>query len=139
MAEEPLPEGLLEQYKVVVEMSDRTSARRGLANTFFLAVESALIATVTFADGRAWAIAVAGIVVALAWFGLLRSYRTLNKAKFDVIHAIEDRLPAQPFKDEWGLLDKPDLHFWQRYTALSKIEQVVPFVFVTLHGVLLFT
>lgn len=135
----PLPEGLVEQYKLMAEMSDRLSARRGLANSFFLSVESALVATVTLADKRTWPIAVAGIVVALAWFRLLRTYKTLNGAKFQVIHAIEARLPAQPFKDEWDILDQPNQHLWTRYTALSTIEQVVPLVFVGLHGVLLAT
>lgn len=134
-----LPEGLLEQYKLMAEMSDRLSARRGLANSFFLSVESALVATVTLADKRTWPIAVAGIIVALAWFRLLRTYKTLNGAKFDVIHAIEARLPAQPFKDEWDILDQPDQPFWERYTALSTIEQIVPLVFVGLHGILLAT
>lgn len=135
----PLPEGLVEQYKLTAEMSDRLSARRGLANSFFLTVESALVATVTLADKRTWPIAVAGIIVGLAWFRLLRSYKTLNAAKFEVIHAIEARLPVQPFKDEWDILDQPNQRFWKRYTALSTIEQVVPLVFVGLHAVLLAT
>ena len=36
-----LPDGLLEQYKIYVEMADRISARRGLANTFFLTLNTA--------------------------------------------------------------------------------------------------
>jgi hypothetical protein len=135
----PLPDGLVEQYTLMAEMADRISARRGLANSFFLSVESALVATVTLADKRTWPIAVAGIVVALAWLRLLRSYRTLNAAKFDVIHAIETRLPAQPFTDEWDILNQPNQLLWKRYTALSTIEQVVPLVFVALHTVLLAT
>ncbi|MTD42830.1 hypothetical protein GKE82_00545 [Conexibacter sp. W3-3-2] len=135
----PLPEGLLDQYKLMAEMSDRLSARRGLANSFFLTVESALVATVTLADKRTWPIAVAGIIVAVAWFRLLRSYKTLNGAKFDVIHAMEARLPVQPFKDEWDILDRPGQKLWQRYTALSTIEQTVPLVFIGLHGILLAT
>ncbi len=135
----PLPDGLVEQYKLMAEMSDRLSARRGLANSFFLSIESALVATVTLADKQTWPIAVAGIVVALAWFRLLRSYKMLNSAKFKVIHAIEAHLPAQPFKDEWNLLDQPTQPVWKRYTALSTIEQVVPLVFVGLLGILLAT
>lgn len=134
-----LPEGLIEQYKLMAEMADRISARRGLANSFFLTVESALVATVTLADKRTWPIAVAGIVVAIAWFRLLRSYRALNRAKFEVLHAMEARMPAQPFKDEWAILDQPGQSVLTRYTTLSTIEQVVPLVFVGLHGLLLAT
>jgi hypothetical protein len=134
-----LPEGFFEQYKLVAEMADRISARRGLANSFFLSVESALVATVTLADKRTWPIAVAGIVVSMAWYRLLRSYRILNAAKFKVIHAMEAGLPAQPFKDEWDILDQPGQSEWRRYTTLSTVEQIVPLVFVVLHGLLLAT
>ncbi|CAB4902750.1 unannotated protein [freshwater metagenome] len=123
----------------MAEMSDRLSARRGLANSFFLSVQSALVATVALADGRTWPIGVAGIIVALAWFRLLRSYKTLNAAKFTVIHNIEGKLPAQPFKDEWDILDQPGQPAWKRYTALSTVEQIVPLVFAGLHALLLAT
>jgi hypothetical protein len=135
----PLPEGLVEQYKLMAEMADRISARRGLANSFFLSVESALVATATLADKAIWPIATAGMVVAIAWFRLLRSYRTLNAAKFEVIHALEARLPTQPFEDEWDILSQPGKPLWARYTTLSQIEQVVPLVFVGLHGLILVT
>ena len=36
MVESEPPPQLLELYKLAVEMADRTSARRGLANSFFL-------------------------------------------------------------------------------------------------------
>ena len=89
MAESSLPEGFVEQYKLMVEMADRISARRGLANSFFLSVHSALVATLTLTSKEPWPIAAAGIVVTIAWFRLLRSYRTLNEAKFAVIHNME--------------------------------------------------
>jgi hypothetical protein len=34
---------VLEQYKLYVEMADRLSARRALANTFFLTVNTAVL------------------------------------------------------------------------------------------------
>lgn len=41
---------------------------------------------------------------ALAWWWLLQSYRKLNAAKFEVINAIEPRLPFQLFSEEWQRL-----------------------------------
>lgn len=38
---------LFEQYKLCVEMADRVSARRSLANTFFISLNTAVIATLT--------------------------------------------------------------------------------------------
>jgi hypothetical protein len=37
-------QALLDQYKLYVEMADRISARRGLTNTFFLTLNSAIFA-----------------------------------------------------------------------------------------------
>src|SRR3712207_8287315 len=36
-----------------------------------------------------------------AWWFTLRSYRDLNRAKFAVINAMEERLPARIFTQEW--------------------------------------
>ena len=82
----------LELYKLGVEMADRISARRALANTFFLTVNTGLAALLGGKTLR-WYVAGAGIVFTLAWWWLLQSYRKLNSAKFKVINAIE---PPQP-------------------------------------------
>ena len=37
---------LLEQYKLYVEMADRISARRGLTNSFFLTLNTGIVALV---------------------------------------------------------------------------------------------
>jgi hypothetical protein len=41
----------------------------------------------------------------------LKSYRDLNGAKYDVIHAMEERLPAQIYKDEWAALKRDRVKF----------------------------
>jgi|688.fasta_scaffold639984_1 hypothetical protein len=122
----------LEQYKLYVEMSDRISARRMIANSFFLAVQTAIIAGV-FASGKIdpgidtysrIGLALCGIAIAILWLTILRSYRQLNSAKFRVIHDLEKMLPAAPFAKEWELLGQQRKA--SRYLALSRIEQCVP-------------
>ncbi len=133
----------LELYKLAVEMADRVSARRGLANTFFLTVNTGLAALLGGQQLR-WYVAVAGIVFALSWWWLLQSYRKLNSAKFAVINAIEPRLPIQLFSDEWQRLDAsrsparlwppPALRGWlSGYHELGTIERVVPLAFVLIY------
>src|SRR3954467_4119797 len=86
--------GYLDLYKLAVEMADRMSARRGVANSFFLTVNTGLTALLGGSDLR-WYVALAGIVLCVTWWALLRSYRSLNAAKFDVILAMEKSLPAR--------------------------------------------
>lgn len=142
MAAQPalLSEGYLEQYKLAVEMADRVSARRALANSFFVTVQSALVTAFGFAKDDRWPLAAACIVVALTWWLSLRSYRMLNNAKFQVINKMEARLATQPFTDEWEILDRADeLPLHKRYAALSFVEQAIPLAFATLSIGLLVT
>jgi hypothetical protein len=131
-----LPDGFLDQYKLFVEMADRVSARRATANSFFVTVQSALVTAFGFTTGDRWPLAVAGIAVAVTWWLTLRSYRMLNEAKFGVINTMEVRLNAQPYADEWKALKTEGGPLWQRYAALSFVEQVIPVVFLGLNVVL---
>jgi hypothetical protein len=126
----PLPDGFLEIYTLSVEMADRVSARRAVASSFFLTVQTGIVASLAFVEGQRWSIALGGIVASVTWWLLLRSYRQLNRAKFDVIRDMEKRLPAAPFTAEWALLDREDAPLRERYAALGLIEQIVPLVFL---------
>src|SRR5436190_20142961 len=88
------PAGFLDQYQLAVEMADRVSARRGVANSFFLTVNTALIAVIDGTDLR-WYVPVAGTAFAPSWWALLRSYRDLNRATLNVLLETEDRLPVR--------------------------------------------
>ena len=127
---------LLEQYKIYVEMADHVSARRGLTNTFFLTLNSAIFAAIGFAVGRithpaSWLLVFPMIVFVaqcLAWFWLVRSYRQLNGAKYAVIGALEERLPASPYwRAEWKALGegKDPARYW----PLTHLEQWIPLLF----------
>jgi hypothetical protein len=123
---------VLEQYKLYVEMADRTSGRRMITNSFFLAIQTAIIAAV-FTSGKIFpginshsriGLAVCGILISILWLLIIKSYRQLNSAKFRVIHEIERWLPVAPFDKEWKLLtEQPKA---SHYLALSRIEQFVP-------------
>jgi len=128
-----VPAGFLDQYKLAVEMADRVSARRATANSFFITVQSALATAFGFSNHERWPLAVAGLVVAAAWWLSLRSYRMLNGAKFEVINKMEQRLPEAPFKDEWAILDRKEGPLHKRYAALSFVEQTVPVAFIALN------
>src|SRR5947208_1921235 len=101
---------LLEQYKLYVQMADKISERRQSANTFFLTINTALVAML----GIVWPpteqiirpvwyliVSMAGLALCFSWYRLLRSYRDLNSSKFRVVHAIEQLLPIRPYDAEW--------------------------------------
>src|SRR5680860_976250 len=156
----------LELYKLAVEMADRTSARRAGSNTFFVSLNAALAAVIailssarkppphralpTFDAFGLIVAAVAGVVLSLTWWALLRYYRRLNRAKFQVINEMERRFPVQPYTAEWSFLHSGEtgadpkvesgLPAWwrrQRHREASAVEQVVPFVFAAIYVLLM--
>jgi hypothetical protein len=127
---------IFEQYKICVEMADRVSARRAMANTFFLTFNSAIFTLVGVfwkdrPDASVWLLTfpVAVLFVqCLAWFWLLRSYRQLNSGKYAVIGALEELLPTSPYwKSEWRALGRGADK--SKYWSLTHIEQWVPLLF----------
>jgi len=128
---------LLEQYKLYVEMTERLAYRRSLSNSFFLTLHSAALTLIAvFWATRpvglpSWSLVVpllVALVLCAVWSVLIIHHRRLNRAKWAVIGAFEDLLPAQPFVGtEWeGLLAHGDT--W-RAKGLTVLEQVVPAVF----------
>ncbi len=82
---------LIEQYKLYVQMADKISERRQSTNSFFLTVNTALIAflgivaepnvgsnpSVTANPPLPWALVIsaAGVILCYSWYRLVRSYK----------------------------------------------------------------
>ena len=128
---------LFEQYRLAVEMADKVSSRREGANKIFLAANSAILAFLStqqvFTTEHIF-IALLGVLLCLAWASVLKNYRSLNSAKFAVIHEMEEQLPWKVYKDEWVKLkngkDK------RVYGKLSVVEKRLAWIFLgfTHHG-----
>lgn len=134
-----------ELYKLAVEMADRVSARRTSANNFFVALHGLLatvIGLIGFANASTAGAAtptlitgVAGIVLCVAWWLGLRSYRDLNAAKFKVITSLEASFPVHLFGDEWKYLKDDQVRSWRgRYSEQGTVERIVPVVFGGLYA-----
>ena len=132
---------LLEQYKIYVATAESVSTKRGLSNTFFLSLNTFILTglTILYENGfkfdPVWIIifpAIALLTLCWAWWRLNVSYKQLNSAKFKVIDAFEEHLPARPFvSTEWERLGKgknPAL-----YKPLTDIENWVPGIFASLY------
>ena len=134
----------LELYKLSVDMADKISARRLTANSFFLTINTGIIAfsgylslstDKTLAVGQYWIVALAGMILSYMWYRLIRSYAGLNKAKFDVIHEMEKDLPYKVFDAEWMAVGEGKDP--SKYLPFTKIEMTVPWVFLAIHGIVL--
>lgn len=127
---------LLDQYKLYVEMADRISQRRTTANSYFLTVNSAMLAFVGYLNSKdsveyLWVLAVAGMALCVLWRQGIASYRNLNSAKWKVVHEIEKRLPISPYDAEWDYVQRGENS--TLYRPISHVEGGVPWVFLFLH------
>lgn len=135
---------ILEQYKIYVEMADRISARRMLANTFFLGIHTAFIAVfallikekVDLSAIVGLALLFGVIVLCGLWWAIIRSYGQLNTGKYKVVHEIEQLLPLAPYDAEWEMLEKGKN--WKVYLPLTHIENYVPLCFAVTYIALAF-
>jgi len=134
---------LMDQYKLYLELADRLSARRMLANTFFLSVNSALAGGVFLSLEKIKQIDLIFVVgffticicFCFIWWLVIHSYRQLNSGKFKVIHDMEKMLPYSCFDYEWELLGKgKELN---KYFPLTHVEKWVPLIFCFLYLIIL--
>ena len=133
---------LLEQYKLFVGTSESLVSRRQQANTFFLSVNSIILATVGLiireqtVDNIAVPLLVilgtSGIALCFAWGRMISSFGQLNRGKFDVIHALERRLAARVFSAEWVALGQGKDP--SKYKPFTKTESWPPWIFGALEA-----
>ena len=137
-------EHFLSIYVRYAETAEHISDRRQNANTFFLSINTALVAFLGYTGFGLeslppnpryfWAVLAAGLVLSLLWARLLKSYRDLNTGKFQILHEIEKALPIAPFRTEWEVLGSGGER--TKYWPLSHLERFVPYLFVLMYVVL---
>lgn len=124
---------VLEQYKLYVEMTDRIAGRRIAANTFFLTLNTSVLTAfgvfwTSRPDFPAWLLTfplVALLADCAAWFYLMRSYQQLSAAKYVVVGALEERLPASPYwRAEWEALGEGKDR--SKYWPVTHLERWIP-------------
>ncbi len=129
---------ILEQYKLYVEMADKVSARRDIANGFFLTLNGLLLGASGaliekgYSLNPKWALAFPLFVLLLGcffWWQLILAYKQLNGAKFQIVGELEMRLPASPYrKAEWDCLLKQGRDR-SVYWPITHLESKVPGIF----------
>ena len=137
----PPKETMLELYKLYVEMADRISQRRQSANNYFLTINTALISLVIaslvysrfikdmshdFTVGVLVGVSLVGLANCWAWRALIMSYKSMNGAKFKVIHDMEKIIGYRPYFDEWEHLSRGENK--KIYRKFTDVESRVPIV-----------
>ena len=131
---------LLEQYKLYVQSAENVSARRGASNRQMLTLSAAILALygllfTNFDIGPlALMLPLVGIAVSVVWLAIIKSHTDLNKIKFEIVHELEEHLPAAVYRHEWRLAEDGR---GETYQEVSKIEISVPRLFAVLHLVLM--
>lgn len=108
---------VMEQYKLYVDLTDRFQSRGPAVDSFFLTINTAAFALIAAAGFRGLDLSVATMWLAVplaallvncyVWWRTIRSRRFITGAKFQVIGALESRLPSSPFFiAEWKALDR---------------------------------
>ncbi|MDX9911473.1 MAG: hypothetical protein RBS39_06560 [Phycisphaerales bacterium] len=132
----------LDLYRVMVESSESLVGRRQAVNTFFLTINGALLTASglivkgTGADQfTSWGIlvlALAGVILCLAWRSLITSFGQLNRGKFRVINTIEHHLKVAVYAAEWEALGRGEDP--KIYRSFTSREIWVPNALLSLHS-----
>lgn len=137
---------IFEQYRIMIESTDKISDKRATANQFFLSVITFLVSIIGIVTGfgnqemwifGGWIIflSLTGIILTLFWYRILESYQQLNKRKFVIIHMIEKHLPLRLFDFEWKILGEGKNP--KTYHPLTQLEKWVPLLFIMLFMILM--
>lgn len=133
----------LEQYRMYLHIYNSTNDRANKSNDFFLGLNTAIIGvlgyleTKNITDNNSVIFLFApfvGIAICYCWYQIIISYKNINRAKFKVIHDVEEKLPLSLFKTEWELLGKGKDS--TKYRRLSSIERIIPIIFIVLYTVI---
>lgn len=120
---------ILAQWQTCVEMANSVSQRRDTMNNIFITLNLALVATLQYDFvKKSLPIMIVGILFCLIWCLLIHNYKYLNSKKFEVINEMENKLPINPFSEEWKKLKSSK---W--YIDTSRYEYLLPTIFILSH------
>ena len=131
---------ILEIYKLHAELADRVSQRRLAANRLYVGLLVGLLlfcGALLRMDGETayvgpflCLVGSVGVLLAISWRVIVRSYRQLNAGKFKALRELECALSWQFFQREWGHLGEGNEP--GRYRRLSRVEESLPWVFLVI-------
>ena len=135
-----IDEWLPDQYKMFQKSSEDLVARRQSVNSFYISVNSAMVALVGVVMGLVEMPAkiyvmvfmcIVGIILDISWINILESYGMLNSAKMKVIGLIEEQLPVLLYDAEWRVMS--DKLNNKKYVSFTDSEKRIPKIFAFIY------
>jgi len=137
---------LFEQYKIFLQMIDNLTHRRTIANSFFLSINTGLLAAfgllinleiISLNSNSLWVIggSIAGILFSYSWVRTVTSYKQLSKVKWTLILELEKKLPLRLHETEWEMLGEGKDK--KKYKQLTDVEKVIPFIFIGIYSLII--
>ena len=125
-------ENFFKQYEIGINMADKISQRRGENNKFYSAILLAFISSVIaiFKNdvyenfGFIFILSSLGIVFSAIWLFSIKSYKTINIAKYKVLLDMEKALSYRLYTNEYQYLNE------YKHKSLTEIEKFVPISFI---------
>jgi len=136
------------QYRLCVETVDKIYDRRIETNKFYISLLTALFALLSLVTGGGFvfgnvknfvipAVAFVGILLCIIWVLMIRSYKLMNVAKYEVIHQMENDMGLfHCYEEEWANIQRRKR--WQRYIPQAWIEYCIPAIFALAYLSLLY-
>ncbi|SEV94658.1 RipA family octameric membrane protein [Natrinema salifodinae] len=122
---------VIDQYTTYVNTTLNVSNRRMRNNRFYvlllsgtLAILSVLADTQIIEEAGLLLAGLLGFALCVLWYLSIVSYKQLNSGKYEVITSMEEDLPAEPFDDEWEVLDEGQN--WRTYITHTRVERKIP-------------
>ena len=106
---------IFNEYKLYAEQKENFIDRNFRTNRFYMIIVIALIFAMIYTGNVIFmnklsatlVFALFGLAASILWWMNVDSYNTLIKIKYaDVIEKIEEKLPVQPFRDEYKSIDE---------------------------------
>ncbi len=135
---------LMDQYKMFQKTSEDLVARRQSVSSFYISVNSALVALLGIVMGLVEMptkiyvmlfMCLTGIILDFSWIRILEAYGTLNAAKMKVIHLIEEQLPVALYDTEWRVMS--DKLNNRKYVSFTNSEKRIPKIFAGVYAIVI--
>ncbi len=131
---------LIDQYKMFQKSSEDLVSRRQNVNSFYISVNSAIVALTGIVIGMidmpaklliVLFMCLCGAILDISWINILESYGNLNAAKMKVICLMEKDLPVELYDVEWQVMS--DKLNNKKYVSFTNSEKRIPKIFLAVY------